>query len=175
MLFRIKEIGDDGLSLNLPVTAAWLAAECPDLDAVPGSGGLKVRGQLLASEDQVFLRGTLRGALETTCSRCLEKARLPIDIPLTVTFMPRSDGADEEDDDEENLDVALFDGDQIDLGPEIRDQLLISLPITRLCREDCAGLCPTCGGNRNQIACDCRTEQAASRTPLAAVLGKLKI
>jgi uncharacterized protein len=177
MLFKIKEIGDDGLSLNLPMTAAWLAGECPDLDAVLGPRGLTVRGQLTVSENDVFLRGTLRGDLQATCSRCLEKAKLPVDVPLQVTFVARSEDADESEDDQEDeeLDVASYDGDKIDLGPEIRDQLLLSLPITTLCREDCAGLCPLCGGNRNQVACDCEAEQDNPRTPLAAALGKLKI
>src|SRR5687767_8914230 len=117
MLFDIKEIGDEGLSLDLPVTAAWLAAECPDLEAVPKGGGLRVRGQLLLSGDDVFLRGTLRGPLETTCSRCLEKAKVSLDIPLTVTFRPRPEGEDtEEEEEEEDLDVALYEGDEIDLG-----------------------------------------------------------
>ena len=177
MLFKIKEIGDEGLSLNLPVTAAWLAGECPDLDAVVGPRGLAVRGQLSTTDGDVFLRGTLRGELEGTCARCLEKARLPVDIPLVVTFIARSEDAGEDDDDDEddNLDVAKFDGDKVDLGPEIRDQLLLSLPITPLCRENCAGLCAVCGSNRNQIACGCQPEQEKTRTPLAAVLGKLKI
>jgi uncharacterized protein len=176
MLFKIKEIGDEGLSLNLPVTAAWLASQCPDLDAVPGLGGLNVRGQLLASGQDIFLRGTLRGVLETTCSRCLEKAREKVDIPLTVTFSPRSEEAsDEEDDEEQDTDVAFFDGDEVDLGDEIRDQILLAFPIKPLCQEDCAGLCPVCGVNRNQVACDCQPPQIAARTSLAAVLGKLKV
>ncbi|MES1204551.1 MAG: DUF177 domain-containing protein [Pseudomonadota bacterium] len=183
MLVKIKEIGDNGLSLKLPVTAVWLAAECPGLDAKPGPGGLNVRGQLLETEGQIFLRGKLQGTLESTCSRCLESARLPIDVPLAVTFLPRDEDSDRhkgdddaaEDDEEENLDVASYDGDEIDLSPEIRDQLLLSLPITPICREDCAGLCPVCGGNRNQVPCTCRVAESPARTPLADVLGKIKI
>jgi uncharacterized protein len=181
MLFKIKEIGDDGLSLNLPITAAWLAAECPGLDAVPGVGGITVRGQLLpiGEGEEVFLRGTLRGVLESTCSRCLENARVPIDIPLAVTFVARPDGDDQSDDDDEesekDADIATFDGVEVDLGPEIRDQILLTFPIKPLCREDCAGLCPVCGGNRNQTACACQVPQNTTRTPLAAALGKLKI
>jgi uncharacterized protein len=178
MLFDIKEIGDEGLSLDLPVTAAWLAAECPDLDAVPVGGGLRVRGQLLLSGDDVFLRGSLRGTLETTCSRCLEKAKVPVDIPLNVTFRPRAEGEDggEDDEDEEDLDVALYEGDEVDLGPELRDQLFLAFPLKPLCREDCLGLCPVCGGNRNQVPCACESQpsQVATRTPLAAALEKLK-
>ena len=179
MLYDIKEIGEEGLSLDLPVKASWLAAECPDLDAVPTGGGLRVRGQLLLSGDDVFLRGTLRGALETTCSRCLERAKVPLDIPLNVTFRPRAEATssqrdDDEEEDEEDLDVSLYEGEQIDLGPELRDQIFLAFPLKALCREDCLGLCSVCGGDRNQTACDCESRQAVSRTPLASALQKLK-
>jgi uncharacterized protein len=184
MLFRIKEIGDDGLSLDLPVTAAWLAAQCPDLGAVPAPAGVKVRGQLTESNGDIFLRARLRGELEAGCGRCLEKARVRLDVPMAVTFLPRPEpgahraaksGGDEEEDDGDDLDVAHYDGDQVDLGPEIRDQLLLAYPITPLCREDCAGLCPVCGGNRNVKPCDCESQQAPAKTSFAAVLGKLKL
>ena len=179
MLFKVKEIGDDGLSLDLPLTPAWLAEECPGLDVVPGPKGLVVRGRLQETEGQVFLRGALRGALETTCSRCLELARVPIDVPLAVTFLPRPEDEasrdEDKDQDEDDVDAAYYDGDEVNLSPEVRDQLLLAYPLTPVCREDCAGLCPICGGNRNQVACGCQAPQSPARTPLAAALGKIKI
>lgn len=178
MRFRINEIGDEGLALNLPLTAEWLAAECPDLDATPAAkGGLTFRGRLSRVEDDVFLRGAIRGALACTCARCLEPAKLPLDLPVNVTFVAREEAsadADEEDEDED-VDVAPFDGDEVDIGPQLREHIILAMPINPLCRESCAGLCPFCGGNRNQIPCDCASRQETPRTPLAAVLGKLKM
>ena len=185
MLIRIKEIGDGGLSLDLPLTRAWLAEQCPHLGAVPGPKGVTVRGQLTESEGDVFLRARLRGALETTCSRCLEPASLAMDVPMVVTFLPRPEhrshggpGADGDDDDsneEKDVDVAHYDGDEIDLSAEIRDQLLLAYPITPLCREDCAGLCPVCGANRNQRPCGCQAQRSPAQKPFDAALGKLKL
>jgi uncharacterized protein len=195
MLFKIKEIGDDGLSLDLPVTAAWLASECPGLEAVPGPKGLKLRGQLTESDGDIFLNARLRGDLEGTCGRCLEKARVPVELNLTVTFMPRPEPAhghgqaaagrgakqhegrpvDDDEDEVDDVDVAHYDGDEVNLAPEIRDQILLTYPIKPLCREDCAGLCPVCGGNRNVRACACETRQATAQQPFAAALGKLKL
>jgi uncharacterized protein len=178
MRFRINEIGDEGLALNLALGADWLKAECPDLEATVGKGGLTFQGKLSQDGDDAFLRGSLRGTLACTCARCLEPARLPLDLPLNVTFVARADSRAEDgadDDDDEDVDVVPFDGDEIDVGPQLREQILLSFPINPLCRESCAGLCPFCGGNRNQVACDCATRQETPRTPLAAALGKLKM
>ena len=170
------------MSLDLPIGAAWLASECPDLDATPGPGGVRLRGQLLCSGDDVFLRGTLRGSLATTCARCLEPARVPLHVPMTVTFVARGRHANDDDEDEErgggddeNVDTVSFDGVEVDLGTQVKDEILLAFPITPRCRETCAGLCPSCGANRNQVACDCQVRDTAIPVPLAAALGKLKI
>ena len=69
--------------------------------------------------------------------------------------------------------VAYYDGDRLDLGEMIREQLFLSVPLKRLCREDCRGLCPTCGVNRNRTPCDCPPDGAvdsrASRSLRQAV------
>jgi len=171
MLFRIKDIGDEGLDVDLPVTAQWLATECPDLGARPAAAGLALRGVLEKSGQDVLLRGKLRGALESPCSRCLEPATVPIDVSLAVTFVERDD--DEADEDDED-DVVFFEGGEIDLGAELRDEILLTMPINPLCREACKGLRPVCGGNRNSVPCDCEDKQRQATAKLAA-LGKIKL
>ena len=178
MLYKINEIGDEGLSLKVPLSADWLKEECPDLDARVAPGGLTFRGRLQRSGDDVFLNGSLTGALECVCSRCLEAARVSLQLPVHVTFVPR--GADDDEDDEGDAGgkddgVMPFDGDQIDLAPELREQILLAIPISPLCRDNCAGLCSVCGGNRNRTACDCLARQAPAPTRLGAALGKLKM
>ena len=60
--------------------------------------------------------------------------------------------------------------DELDLEPLVRDAVLLELPLAPLCREDCAGLCPQCGANRNEGACGC----AAPRDPRWATLDVLR-
>ena len=62
---------------------------------------------------------------------------------------PRSGGHDRDD---EAYPLA---GDELDLEPLARDAVLLELPLAPLCTEDCQGLCPTCGANRNTESCDC--------------------
>lgn len=53
----------------------------------------------------------------------------------------------------DEIDAEPFDGKTIDLDPVLREQVLLALPVTVLCREDCKGLCPTCGQDRNEQDC----------------------
>jgi uncharacterized metal-binding protein YceD (DUF177 family) len=173
MRFKIKDIGDEGLVVDLPVTAAWLAAECPDLDAKPGMAGVTMHGVLEKSGDDFLLRGELRGVLESPCARCLEPARVSLEVPLVVTFVEKG-SADGDDEDEDETDVVFFEGGEIDLGAELRDEILLAMPINPSCREECRGLCSVCGGNRNATPCDCEAKQAQATTKLSA-LGKIKL
>jgi uncharacterized protein len=54
--------------------------------------------------------------------------------------------------------VSFYHDDVIDLADVIREQLYLALPMKPLCREDCLGLCPVCGQNRNTTPCTCKTE-----------------
>jgi uncharacterized protein len=170
MRFKINEIGPDGLTLDVPITSEWLASACPDLEAHPGAGGLALRGRLSKSGEDYLLLGHLGGTLETPCARCLEVARVAVDAQVTVTFVPADEGELEDDD----PDVVGFAGNEIVLDDELRDEILLAIPLQVLCTESCQGLCPVCGGNRNTAPCHCEAERRESASQFAA-LGKLKI
>lgn len=175
MQYKIKDIGDDGLVLDVPVTAEWLAAACPDSALSPVMPALRLRGVLQRNEPgkdaDILLRAELRGAVETPCSRCLEPARVTLAAPLTVTFVTRTPGDPEEAGDP---DVVYYEGDELDIGTEVRDEILLGIPLSPLCREDCQGLCSVCGGNRNVTPCHCEARQSASAFK-ASAFAKLKL
>jgi uncharacterized protein len=170
MRFKINEIGDGGLTLDVPITSEWLATVCPDLDARPTAKGLKLRGRLAQSGDDYLLLGQLAGTLEATCGRCLEPARVVVEAPVSVTFVPADDDEDLGDD----AAVVGFAGNEIDISDEVRDEILLAIPLKPLCRETCLGLCSVCGGNRNATPCDCE-EQARQAASRFAALGDLKV
>jgi uncharacterized protein len=79
---------------------------------------------------------------------------------LDLFYLPRAAGQDEAQEEEVELTdrdvvVGYYEADQLDLGEVVREQVLLALPLKPLCREDCRGLCPTCGRNRNQFPCGC--------------------
>ena len=96
--------------------------------------------------------------------------RLDIHEKLRVTFMPAAEmPADDAEDEEgaevaaDDLDTFAFDGEVIELEPLLREQFVLSLPYAPLCREDCKGLCPTCGTNLNESTCNCTPSKTDSR------------
>jgi uncharacterized protein len=176
MRYKIKDIGDEGVEIRVPITAAWLESECPDLEAKPGPTGLTLTGRLDRSGEDYLLRGDLRGELEMTCGRCLEPAKVEVDVPVAVSYVEKDEHQDEDDDeaDDDDGDVLTFENGQIDLGPEIHDEILLALPIGPLCRPECAGICPVCGGNRNLNPCDCEEQQRVANSKLST-LKNLKV
>jgi uncharacterized protein len=173
MRYKTKDIGDEGVDIRVAVTGAWLKAECPELDMRPSDGGITLSGRLEPAGDEYLLRGALRGGLVTQCARCLEPATLALDVPVMLTFAEHEEPGIEGEDDGTEDDVIYFSDGVIDVGPEIRDELLLALPMGPLCREDCAGICPTCGANRNLTPCDCAKRPAGGGK--FAVLAKVKL
>lgn len=169
MRYRIKDIGDAGLDVQVPITAAWLGTECPGIEVEPGPAGLALSGRIDRSGESYLLRGQLRGALTTACGRCLEPATVDFDLPVVVSYEERDEDDEEAAGDDEDGDVRSFTGGLIDLAPELRDEILLAMPIGPLCRPDCAGICSVCGGNRNTAPCDCEAKQRVASSKLSAL------
>ena len=172
MRYKIKEIGEGGIDLCVAVSQAWLMAEYPDASLGLAEAGVRLEGRLEPAGEGYLLRGTLRGELMVACARCLEPAPVPIESPMTVSFVETDDAKVDEDEDAED-DAVSFQHGVIDLGPPIRDEILLAVPMTAICRPDCAGICSVCGRNRNLTPCDC--EKLALATSKLGALAKFKL
>jgi uncharacterized protein len=113
--------------------------------------------------EEIRISGTVAGAVELSCSRCLEPARSGISRSFDLFFRERDEEMFDEDDDvelsEEDTRTSYFVGTRLDIGDIIREQVLLSLPMKVLCNVDCKGLCPVCGTNLNINTCNCRVEK----------------
>jgi len=172
MRYKTRDIGEGGIDLRVAVSQAWLAAECPDASFGLAKTGMVLEGRLEPAGQGYLLRGVLRGELLVPCARCLEPAPVPVEAPLAVSFVENTghDGAGGE---EPQDDVLLVEHGIIDLGRPIRDEILIAIPMSPVCRPDCAGICPRCGRNRNLTPCACETQPPES-SKLGA-LAKMKL
>ena len=108
-------------------------------------------------KDRFRIEGRARTVLELACSRCLEPYRLPVDAAFDLRCLPVSERSSGDDTEvaEEDVDVSFYQDDQIDLSDLLREQFYLALPMKPLCQEECRGLCPQCGVNRNTGTCDC--------------------
>ena len=107
---------------------------------------------------QFRLTGRIQTTLELPCSRCLEPFTMPVDQTFDLRYQPHAEntGDGEREIEEDDLTTAFYENDEIDLGQLMREQFYLSLPMKPLCRDECKGLCPTCGTNWNDGSCDCK-------------------
>lgn len=122
---------------------------------------------------EIFVGGTFDAATTAACSRCAEEFDLPSHRRFRYVLAPKA-MSDENDLAlrAEDLEFSFYQGDEIDLTPLIREQVLLALAERPLCREECRGLCPQCGANLNEGDCGC---SIGGFDPRLAVLRNLKV
>ena len=126
---------------------------------------VELRMVIHKDHDRFRLTGTVKTELELACSRCLEPYRMPIDREFDLRYLPsaaaeqRDDDADDGDEvEDDDVAITFYRDEQIDLDELLREQFYLALPMKPLCREDCKGICPQCGTNRNTAPCDCNPQ-----------------
>lgn len=130
---------------------------------------VEVTGRLDRVEAEAYrLRGRLTGSIELGCVRCLEPVRLDVSESLDLLYLPHTsnvalDGEEDRPLGREELAVDYYREEQIDLRHMVLEQIVLSLPMKPLCRADCQGLCPVCGGNRNLADCGCAPDATDPR------------
>lgn len=154
----------------------WMCdAQSLDLDAdvVRMRAAASVAVHISRHGREVRVAGAVRCRLEQTCGRCSEVFERDEGLALDVLFLPAEAGADDawrlDPHEAPDVNVNWYDGPQIDVGPDVRDVIMLSVPMTPLCRADCKGLCPRCGANLNAGPCACPAEPSAS--PFAVLEG----
>lgn len=123
------------------------------------------------SGPELFFTATMDSRVAGECARCLERFELRHAPTFEVVMVPRAGRWAEEDLDAGGDDLVWYEGDEVDLGPLLRERLLLDLPTLPLCRADCRGLCSQCGADLNRGRCAC---PAAPGDPRLAVLRGLR-
>ncbi len=129
-------------------------------------GPVRIQGRITRVDHRFVFIGRLTGENRRPCDRCLAAAQVPFEFQVIWSFEPRPVGepadyaverAGDDVEDSES-DTVYFDGSEIDLASQAWEELVLSAPSKTLCRDDCAGLCPHCGANRNTAPCQCAGE-----------------
>ena len=104
--------------------------------------------------DKIGLKGRIKAKAMLECGRCLEKFDYNIDTSFDLIYT-RSSAAKDGEIEKEQFDELVLTGDTINLNNDVRQTIILDLPMQYLCKESCKGLCPVCGKDRNREKCNC--------------------
>jgi uncharacterized protein len=172
------------VALVFPVSPQWLAQHyggdgTAPLEGLAEDATFEVRAHKLGAE--VYLEGEVRGTLDLACSRCLTRYRGPIRERFRLVLEPAGDRVPADPEGAaalaheglylaDELESGWFRGPEIHLDRFVGEILALAVPVQPLCREDCRGLCPRCGVDRNRESCGCVEERPASPFAVLAAL-----
>lgn len=90
---------------------------------------------------------------------------MKLEIPFKVSYVAEEHYAQAKEAEirNEDLEVAVYENEEINLSELVREQILLNLPTQAFCREDCKGLCQKCGANKNLKSCDCEEKDIDPR------------
>lgn len=129
------------------------------------AGPASVKGKVRLSGNKVFVNGHVDARAAVECDRCLQPVELPVSADFTLDYITGTDyeSSPVAELTEAEMSVSVFDGRSIDVDEIVKEQILLAVPIRMLCRDDCKGICPECGIDRNTGECQCVTDDIDPR------------
>lgn len=179
--FHLSEIPEEGMSVTCDVHPDELALTSGEANV---EGGLLVSLNIFLMGRRIDVNGVLSGTFRRQCVRCLREYEDAAELPFAAEYQcdhsakgsatlvvnerhkPPEGGEElQEADAEEEAYVCT--GDRLELGEMLREQVILATPMQPLCSQDCRGLCPICGQDRNEKTCECIEERR--QNPFAAL------
>jgi uncharacterized protein len=116
-----------------------------------------VKGRVRLSGNEVLVNGHIDTRVQVECDRCLQPVELPVSTDFALEYISASDyeSSDAAELTEAEMTVSVFDGEAIDVDEIVKEQILLAVPTRMLCRDDCKGICPECGIDKNTGECRC--------------------
>ena len=126
-------------------------------------------------DNQIILDSETKINANLTCDRCTNEFNSIITSSYRMIYLFRQE-SDEIDNDKTDVVYVHPDTDKIVLDEDIRDFAVLAVPMKKLCKEDCKGLCPRCGKNLNEGTCNCKEDKIDPRwEPLQELKTKNKL
>lgn len=154
--------------LKAPVGATRHYDIDDEVDLTDNGDIRKVRGEvtLLHTDRGILADGVFNTDIELDCSRCLTTYKCPLNLHIQEEFFPTIDivtGTSVGLPEDQSGGFTIDKHNEINLAEAVRQYAIMALPMKPLCREDCAGICPTCGCNLNEKRCSCSQERIDPR------------
>lgn len=159
MKIRLEDISEEPTQAHFAATAEAvnerLAEGRHEAEEFRLSVPLAIDVTYYSAGEDLYFHGNLATTLAASCARCLGAYRVPLETPFEFVLVPEQAQEPDQELDADDLALSFFSGPEVDLEPLCSEQAILALPTRALCREDCQGLCPVCGGDRNEKACAC--------------------
>jgi uncharacterized protein len=198
MLVKIEEIQEGGLELNAPVSRVVFDEAFAGAEGFAWVANSTLAVSFKRVSGQVHVRGSMTAEVTGPCKRCVRPVALTVPVQFSLRMVRELSPPDQEDDeaadrskkgkakrereeeeaalasfDLDEIDAEPFDGKTIDLDPIVREQVLLALPVSVLCRDACQGLCAQCGHDLNES--DCGHGRVKEVDPRLAKLAQIKL
>ena len=165
MFFHVRDLEIRAGHFDVEIPAGQIDFQDPKLRQLTP---LRARGKVQLMSDmlgEIRVSGHLAVLMEADCDRCLDPAQYPVNSDFSLEFRPSASDSygDEKAIDPSESEMGFYEGDGLELNDVLREFVLLALPMQRLCKEDCKGMCPQCGQNRNQKECECQPLAADDR------------
>ena len=179
MLVKIEEIQESGLEVKEAIKAEVLSGALTESEGFALVSSTELKASFRKVSGRVHVHGSFSATVTSPCKRCLKDVTVPVPVEFSLRMVPEGPARRDEDEDElphrgrrarstkhddeeakeagtfelDEVDAEPFDGKTIDLDPIVREQVLLALPVSVVCREDCRGLCSKCGQDLNEKDC----------------------
>jgi len=167
IIVELRDI-DPVTGLDLDVKRAFADFFEPS-DGIDAVGDMEANLHISQTGESYFVTGKTSGTVRLECGRCLKEYEYPLEVKLGATFLPVGEGG--VGDEIIDVDSYVYENDKLEVSTLIRDNMIFAIPLKQLCKEECKGLCPKCGIDRNESSCECPEREVDARL---SVLQKLK-
>lgn len=120
---------------------------------------------LTHKEKDLHIEGVVRTAIRYQCSRCLKDFSQALDTGFNLFYLPQGEWKKDEEVElkYEDMVIGYYDGIRLDVDLMVLEQIELTMPMKFICREDCGGLCPSCGADLNEGQCPCKVDTTDTR------------
>jgi uncharacterized protein len=168
----LEAVGEEPVEFDFELR---FSLEALDREPLLEISPVRFTGEVSPIEAGFSLTGGLAWSGRLECSRCLTAYPFAHDEEFTLVLYRRKseEGGEERELDKDDLDAYFYDEPELSVAPIVEERIQMAVPMKPLCREDCPGLCVTCGKDLNQGPCGCQTETIDPRWEALAKLKKV--
>jgi len=183
MKIQVASIPEEGIELDFSQKEGWVRDMAAHALKTFHRAGDPITGHLSVFQtmENISVKAHVHLPVHAVCNRCLKAYDVEIDVHCERLFTPLFESQRRKEQEEgvekeltqEDLNFSYYEGDEIDVGQALAEQIVLEQPMIYLCKADCKGLCPQCGINKNEQTCSCE-ERRLEESPFAALKNLIK-